>query len=330
MTTETQRQFFAISLLMGAIITLSFIPAFTPNTKPVGQAQKPDAGNEKPQLANPFESLELMANASYVYDVREQKVLYAHNAELQVPLASITKAMTALVAAEKIPLYNTITISADDLRAEGDTGLYMHEEWDVKDLLDYTLVTSSNDGASAIASVGSAFITKKPENRTTATSSTIHFIDAMNTVAKELGLTQTYFINESGLDVTDTLSGAYGSARDVGMLFSYILEHYPYILDATRYQNLTITSLSELSHELTNTNESVNQIPGLLGSKTGFTALAGGNLAVIFDAGIGHPIVVVALGSTYEDRFKDVEKLVWAALEYLAYEDQILERDNTL
>ena len=51
--------------------------------------------------------------------------------------------------------------------------------------------------------------------------------------------------------------------------------------------------------------------------KTGFTDLAGGNLAIVFEAGPLYPIAVVVLGSTAEDRFTDVEKLVWATLESL-------------
>jgi D-alanyl-D-alanine carboxypeptidase len=47
-------------------------------------------------------------------------------------------------------------------------------------------------------------------------------------------------------------------------------------------------------------------------SKTGYTDLAGGNLAVVFDAGIGHPVAVVVLGSTKEERFTDVQRLVRA------------------
>jgi D-alanyl-D-alanine carboxypeptidase len=54
----------------------------------------------------------------------------------------------------------------------------------------------------------------------------------------------------------------------------------------------------------------LNKIPSLIASKTGFTDLAGGNLAVIFDAGFEYPIIVVVLGSSQTGRFTDVEKLV--------------------
>ena len=53
-------------------------------------------------------------------------------------------------------------------------------------------------------------------------------------------------------------------------------------------------------------------------SKTGFTDLAGGNLALVFDAGIEHPIAVVVLGSSKKERFTDASALVAAAFAHFA------------
>ncbi len=55
-----------------------------------------------------------------------------------------------------------------------------------------------------------------------------------------------------------------------------------------------------------------------MASKTGFSDLAGGNLAVVYDAGINHPIVAVILGSTYTDRFIDMVELIKATNIYLS------------
>jgi D-alanyl-D-alanine carboxypeptidase len=70
-------------------------------------------------------------------------------------------------------------------------------------------------------------------------------------------------------------------------------------------------------HTAENTNKQVYSFPGLLGSKTGYTDYAGGNLAVVFDAGLNHPIAVVVLGSSLDGRFTDVRKLVDATAEYM-------------
>ena len=66
-----------------------------------------------------------------------------------------------------------------------------------------------------------------------------------------------------------------------------------------------------------NTNLVASEIPGLLGSKTGLTDLAGGNLVFAFDPELGRPIVITILGSTEEGRFQDVRKLISATLEYI-------------
>ncbi len=96
----------------------------------------------------------------------------------------------------------------------------------------------------------------------------------------------------------------------------YILENHPEILEATKYQTINISSLDKI-HTAKNTNVDVNQIPGLLASKTGYTDMAGGNLGIAFDSSIGRPVVVVVLGSTMDGRFQDVSKLVKASLTYI-------------
>ena len=136
----------------------------------------------------------------------------------------------------------------------------------------------------------------------------------MNAKARKLGLAQTYYLNATGLDGSEQVSGGYGSARDVAFLLAYIIKNAPHAISATRYSSVAVVS-SQASYTAKNTNSSLPQIPGLIASKTGFTTLAGGNLAVVFDAGFNHPIAVVVLGSTREGRFRDVQKLVAASFE---------------
>ena len=71
-----------------------------------------------------------------------------------------------------------------------------------------------------------------------------------------------------------------------------------------------MTDVHGFTHNVENTNTSAAAIPGLIGSKTGFTDLAGGNLAVVFDVGLSRPVIAVVLGSTKETRFTDIEQLV--------------------
>lgn len=258
-----------------------------------------------------FSNLNLKAKAVLVYDLEEDKVLYKINQDTQLPLASITKLMTALVATELLPENSNITIKSEFLKEEGDSGLLSQESWNLKELLDFSLVTSSNDGVRSLASVIGA--TKLNSNDYDLGRK--DFIEKMNTRAKDLGLVQTFFLNESGLDV-GSVSGGYGSANDVNQLMKYIIINHPQILEATKYQNLSISSNSK-NHKAKNTNDIIGSIPGLFASKTGFTDLAGGNLVIAFDPSLGKPIVVTVLGSTAEGRFEDVGLLVNATLEYL-------------
>lgn len=253
----------------------------------------------------------LSAKAAYVLDMEGNRVLFSKNETSQLPLASLTKLMTAVVAMDLVPKNSKVTIKNEFLQEFGDSGLIVNENWKLKDLLDFSLVASSNDGSRAIASVVGSTILQTEDYDLGRKD----FIEKMNLKARELGLTKMYFINESGLDVSQSQGGGYGSAEEVATLLSYILKNEPEILEATKYPGGTFES-SAAKHTISNTNSEVGYIPGLMASKTGYTDLAGGNLVVAFDAGIGRPVIVVVLGSTREERFSDVKTLVDATLEY--------------
>ncbi|MEN9622098.1 MAG: hypothetical protein RLZZ67_532 [Candidatus Parcubacteria bacterium] len=258
-----------------------------------------------------FLAVTIEARSAYVYDVLADKVLYEKDAELQWPLASLTKLMSALVASELVPNYMLVKITKDDLREEGDTGLHPDEEWNINKLIDYSLVVSSNDGMKAIASVAGSFAgssaTTTPEQA---------FIKKMNEKAHSLGLKETYFLNQSGLDESNTLSGGYGSAKDVALLVDYILKKNPHLLEATSFKETNVSS-SNASHDAVNTNKAILSIPNIIASKTGFTNLSGGNVVVALNAGINHPIIISVLGSSYDGRFTDLTDLAEATLTYL-------------
>lgn len=258
-----------------------------------------------------FDTVTISAKSVFVFDVASQKILFQKNANSQLPLASLTKLMTALVATNLAPKNSPITIRKEFLTADGDTGLLAGENWTLKDLLDFSLVTSSNDGMRSVASVIGAELT----NTNNFNLGRQDFIKQMNLEAQALGLNQTYFINETGLDESDKQSGGYGSAEDVAKLMEYMLTNRPEILEMTKYADSTISSLSK-THNAESTDTIINKIPDLLAGKTGYTDLAGGNLTVAFDASIGHPVIVVVLGSTEQGRFDDVVNLANASMKY--------------
>lgn len=260
-----------------------------------------------------FPQVELKAESAYVYDARTKTVLFAKEEDVRRPLASLTKVMSALVAAELSPSYGTVTISREALLAEGDNGFRTGERWSLKDLLDFSLISSSNDGMRAVAlSLGAL-------DRIGASEEDIlnDFVRAMNQKALELDLKNTYFWNETGLDESELKGGAYGTAKDMATLMEYVLAYHTEVLEATRESVLTLASLDNFEYQAENTNKITGEIPGLLGSKTGFTDTAGGNLAFIFDPEIGRPVIITILGSTAEGRFEDAKALINGTMSYI-------------
>lgn len=264
---------------------------------------------------SPFFDIELQAEAAIVQDLETGKILFAYNEEKKLPLASITKVMTALASDEIVGTNRTVEIGFGALKTEGDSGLAYGEKWSFDDLIDYTLVTSSNDGASALANVAGGLITKSPKTESRERA----FVDYMNYQAQKIGLLNTEFNNPTGLD--DDINyeaNTLGSAKDIARLFNYVLRNNPEILQASSESSIWVQSQSGLAHTANNTNSLARTIPNLIASKTGYTDTAGGNLAIVFDPGLNTPVAIVVLGSTKQGRFNDVDKLVDATFKYKA------------
>lgn len=255
---------------------------------------------------NAFDEIKLEAKSAIVWDVINSQELFSKNPDEPLPLASLTKVMTAVTLNGKIKDNQKIEITDEDLTPDGDSKLIVGDIWQADDLRDFTLLTSSNDGAFALAAVSGSG----------ADSSQDKFIKAMNDTASGIGLSNSKFFNEHGLDRELDKGGAYGSARDMAILFEYTLKNYPEILEATRYKNLEFKS-DEKTYLAENTNTIIDQIPNVIASKTGYTDLAGGNLVVAFDIGLNRPIIISVLGSTEEGRFSDILELVKASVKYV-------------
>lgn len=244
---------------------------------------------------NLFKEMVVEAKAAYVFDIRTGKTLFQKNEEDILPLASITKVMTALITKEKGSESQIVTIDAQALATDGESGLQEGERWTLKDLTDYMLLVSSNDGATAIAQA--------------IAGSQQAFVTMMNEKARDIGLTTLQFTNPSGLDTADfTSTGGKGSVKDVALLFAYAYANHPDLFASTAYGSMTYRS-ETLSHQGTNTNVLVGRVPMINASKTGYTLLAGGNLGVVIGAREDRPIVIVVLGSSYDGRFTDVSSL---------------------
>lgn len=257
---------------------------------------------------NPFDNIKITGKSAYIWDIANQKVLYAKDSETKRPLASITKMMTAIVALESAKGADMIRINDQDLQTEGDSGLISSEKWSLNNLLALTLVSSSNDGAEAIAASVGNLININTQTREGMVDS---FVQKMNQKSTQLEFRSFYFTTPTGLDVGNTPGGV-GSAHDVAKLFEYTLRKHSNLLQYTAQPKVKFESTENIVHRVTNTNEIASITSGIIGGKTGFTDLAGGNLAVVVDVGIQHPVAIVVLGSTKEARFTDVTKLIEA------------------
>lgn len=231
----------------------------------------------------------ISAGSSIVVDLDSQSVLYEKNSTSRLPIASLTKLMTAYIILDENDTDDVVTVSSNAAATIGSSmGLRNGEQITVKHLLYGLLIESGNDSAVALAehNAGSekAFVTK------------------MNQKANELGMNNTNYANVTGLDSGD----AYSSARDLALLSSY-LAHDPSIREIVRQSSVSLTSISGITHELSSTNILLGEL-GIKGLKTGKTPSAGECLITLAETSQGNEIVTIVLASG--DRFGDTRTLI--------------------
>lgn len=246
---------------------------------------------------NYFDNLDIRGKSYAVYDVKNQNIIYSKNENEVLPLASLTKVAAAITANKLVDKNTKITIQKSLMRKDEslDIGMREGQIWKMNDLLKYALTISSNSSIDIIAST----ISKRNSD----------FVDNMNNYIKDLGYKNFYFNSASGLDYGSVIGGA-GTALEYTKLFAKSYELIPDIMSYTINSKVNLNSNSQKIYQIPNTNKSASEIIGLMASKTGFTDAAGGNLAVLYESEINRPIIIVVLGSTIDERFEDVNKLL--------------------
>jgi D-alanyl-D-alanine carboxypeptidase (penicillin-binding protein 5/6) len=230
----------------------------------------------------------LSAQAALVVDLDSGISLYEKDPDKPLLPASTTKIMTALVAMENYSEDQVLGVS--DEKVEGQKmGLKKGEQITVRDLLYGLLVYSANDAAEVLA--------KSFEGGRNA------FIEAMNQKAKELSLNNTKFSNPSGLDG----NGHFTTARDLIRISEVAMED-PKFAEIVGTKTQVVRSIDgKIAHYLTNINELLGKIPGVLGVKTGWTENARENLVTYINRD-DHRIMIAVLGS--QDRFGETKELI--------------------
>lgn len=235
------------------------------------------------------------AHASVIMDAESGKILYEKNAHEERQIASLTKLFTAVLVLERIKdLDELVTIDEEAVYSEGTrvgcprsgfcngVRLKPGEQLTVRNLLKAALMNSANDAAVALGKhIG------KTQNG---------FARIMNERAKELGLVNSHFCTPSGLEPDGREHECYSSAADIAKVAVHALS-FPEIWEIMRYEKQFITSADgKYTHEIFNTDQLLGQFPNLLGTKTGFTPLAGYSLlAVATDEANRHKVVAVVL-----------------------------------
>ncbi|MFQ6049817.1 MAG: D-alanyl-D-alanine carboxypeptidase family protein [Candidatus Paceibacterales bacterium] len=233
--------------------------------------------------------------------VGKERILFKKNSAQILPIASLTKLMTALIVLEDPENYNfseIITISKEAAAQENVPeygNLKPGERISIEKLLDLTLIYSSNDAALALAEVIGI------EN----------FVERMNQKAKILGLESTHFINPTGLD-PENLSYKeeakdyfnHSTAQDLVKLAQHILKNQPLIFEISLKKEpyLIENGLSDLS---------LPEGQKIIGGKTGYTYEAGGCMLLVSEDEKENYFFQVILGTISPlTRVKEMQKLI--------------------
>lgn len=206
------------------------------------------------------EAVSVSARSAVVMERSTGTVLYGKNAHEQLPMASTTKIMTALVALEHSTPDEKVTVSHEAVGIEGSSMYLMPGEvLLMSDLLYGLMLASGNDAAIAIAMH--------------VAGTTEAFVELMNQKAVELGLLNTHFVTPNGLHDDDHYTTAY----DLCVIARAAMENetFSQIVGTTYYT----TQSGNTIRYFKNKNKLLWQFEGATGLKTGYTSMAGKCLA---------------------------------------------------
>lgn len=221
-----------------------------------------------------------------------ERILFEKEKEKQLPIASLTKLMTAKVVFDHYDLSKKIKISKEAISQEEDFGkLTFGKIYTVEYLLFPLLIESSNDAAYALANDYDGMAEKE-------------FVQLMNEKAGNFKLQNTYFLNSTGLDPEKSdETGNYSTSLDLARLAKATLA------DKLLWEILDTQKYDSYGPELLNTNKLLGELPQIIGGKTGYTEKASGCFLLVLKAPKGGGYIInVILGTN--DRFSEMEKLV--------------------
>lgn len=234
---------------------------------------------------------------------------FERDAAAETQIASLTKIMTALVAADFLDEQSPIEVTPEAASiGESSAGLLQGDVMTFDDALKALLTASGNDAASAIAQAAGSVLLSQQGFDGDARAREAAFVDAMNLKASDLELANSYFTNPHGLDFDAFDQGQYSCAADVATMLRAAMDNdliranigYSQV-DIVVQRNGTPATLA-----LTNTDAMLGSYEGACAAKTGYTLAAGPCVATAVNRGDGHEYYAVVLGSTSKpQRFVD-------------------------
>lgn len=235
----------------------------------------------------------ISGKSGFFIETRSGQVLYSKNPHERLPIASLVKVMTVLIALEHKKMDDQFIISEHAANMEPDKMLLISKEkLTLNELLDGIFLVSANDAAEALAegSVGSRE----------------EFIKLMNSKALQLGMKDTFYANPTGLD--EDSNNSYSSAYDLAILARYLIKNYPSVIDISKSEHiyLPITD-NHQDYDLYSGINLLTTYPGVVGFKTGYTPEAGLTLINVTRKD-GHEVIGVLLGSS--DRRDEARELL--------------------
>lgn len=238
--------------------------------------------------------LRLNLKSAILVNYSNGNVLYAKNADIQRPIASITKLVTAMVVLDKkIDLSSTATITKEDAAQSSRSRLRVGYEMTLLDLLHAALLNSDNRAARALARV--------------AGGTTEEFVRAMNLKAKQLDLRNTVFYEPTGLDPRNV-----STATEVAKILHYAYD-YALVRQITsqKYRVCRILNRKNRTIRMANTNLLVNSRYKVLSGKTGYIRASEYCLTTLVENSRGERLTCVVLGVPGDNlRFRETRRLV--------------------
>ena len=252
------------------------------------------------QLALPASAVELdvAGKSAVLMDVATGTILYESNSHERLAPASVTKVMTMLLIMEavdsgKIALTDMVTAS-EAAAAKGGSQIYLeeNEQLPLTEMLKSVVVSSANDCACALAEH--------------VAGSEAAFVSRMNDRAAELGMTDTHFVNCTGLDDGPDADTHLTTAYDIALMSRALLQHD----EIKQYTTIWMDTVRNGQFGLSNTNKLVRFYDGTTGLKTGYTSQAGYCLSASAERGGMELIAVVMHCKSSVDRFESAKALL--------------------